>query len=51
MDLAEVVDEKLDVHYDSGVEEGRARRNLKRKEKFSTQVKRAVNLMQVKKPK
>ena len=49
--MADVVDEKLDMQYYSGVEEGRARRNLKRKEKFSTQVKRAVNLMQVKKPK
>ena len=45
--MAEIVDGKLDVHYDTGVEEGKARRNLKRKEKFSKQVKTAVNLIQV----
>ena len=47
MDLGGIVDEKLDVHYDSGVEEGVVRRNQKRKEKFCAEVKRAVNLMQV----
>ena len=47
MDLADVVDGKLDVHYDTGDEEARTRRNLKRKEKFGKQVKAAVNLMQV----
>ena len=47
MDLGELVDGKLDVNYDVGVEERSARRNLKRKEKYGKQIKTAVNLMQV----
>ena len=46
--MGDVVDEKLSMQYDSGVAESRIRRSLKRKEKFATQVKRAVNDMQVK---
>ena len=42
-----MVDRKLDVNYDVGVEERSARRNLKRKEKYGKQIKTAVNLMQV----
>ena len=48
MDLGDVIDAKLSMQYDSGVAESKSKRSLKRKEKFATQVKRAVNDMQVK---
>ena len=47
MDLGSLLDEKLAVRYDGGQEE-KARRNLKRKEKFKKQIKAAVIMMEVK---